>query len=117
MFLQERQAALNSPLQQSQEEIDLENLPIEEFQTRVKQTLQDEGAVQNAPQIQMNADAFLTIRPEIADTERNANLIRMQLRANGVTDGSVSIEQFDKATNQLRGSGLLTLNKVQLDKQ
>jgi hypothetical protein len=117
LIAQNRQITLNKVREQSKEEIALENLPIEDLQAVLKTAERGEVALQNKPLTQMNADAFLTIRPEIADSTRNANLIRMQLRANGVTDGDVSIEQFDKATTQLRRSGLLTLNKAVLVKQ
>jgi|ERR1700722_5237300 len=114
---QNRNVTLTKVREQSKEEIDLEGLPIEEQQAILKAAEHGEMLTQSKPLTQMNADAFLTIRPEIADSTHNANLIRMQLRANGVTDGGVSIEQFDKATKQLRDSGLLTLNKAVLAKQ
>jgi hypothetical protein len=113
----QRRAALHTVPAPTQEEIDLEHLPIEDVLALCKAGEQAEMARQNTPKTQLNADAFLTNHPEIVDNQRNARLINMQLKANGVTDGVVSIEQFDRATSQLRESGFLTLNKTTLAKQ
>lgn len=117
MIKNERHAVLTKPPKPTQEEIDLDNLPIEEFQERVKNAERDERARANAPHIQMNADAFLVTRPEIADSDRNARLINMQLKANNVYGDDVNIDQFERATNQLLASGLLTLKPSVVAKQ
>lgn len=108
--------ALHTVPQRSKEEIDFDALPLEEVQALCKAAVQAEEAAQNAPQNQLNADAFLTNHREIFDNEHNARMISMQLKADGVT-GVVTQAQYEHATEQLNASGLLTLNKNVLAKQ
>jgi hypothetical protein len=114
---QERQEALNKLPAPSQEEIDLASIPLEEFQAAVKNAEHQERVEAHKPEIAKRADAFLSLRPEIVDSERNANLINMQLADNGVAPENITIDAFNHATNQLLKSGLLTLNKHALAKQ
>jgi hypothetical protein len=117
MISQERQAALRQMPEPTKEEIAFNRLPIEQQKAFLREGERGERVEANAPQTRINADAFLTLHPEIVDSERNAHLIKMQLVANGITDNNVSIPDYEKATNQLRESGLLTLNKAALNKQ
>ena len=111
----ERLAALAQPTPVSAEEEALYAAPIEEAQQKLRDAEREAQRQANAPEIQMNADAFLLLRPEIVDDDRNGRLITQQLKVNGVTN--VTIEDFDYAVGQLRASGLLKLNEVQLNKQ
>lgn len=111
-----RNDALHTVPQKSKEEIDFDNLSLEEVEALCKAGVQAEETAKNAPHNQLIADAFLTNHNEVIDNERNAKMISMQLRANGV-EGVVTQAQLERATNQLRESGLLALNSKSLSKQ
>ena len=43
--------------------------------------------------------------------------MRQQLATNGVLEGAATIPDYETAYHQLRANGLLSLNKVELNKQ
>lgn len=116
LVLMERDAARKSILV-SPEEIALENMPIDDFKTLVKSRERDEQRQADGYKTGIAGDAWLTQHPEFSDTHFNAKLMRQQLANNGVLEGAATIADYETAYQQLRGSGLLSLNKVAVNKQ
>lgn len=111
----ERHAALAQVTPISAEEKAFDSLPADEALNllreaeRAAQQQIDSAAVQDA------ADAWLLLRPEWHDSTRNGKLMRAQLLTNGVV--TATIPDLEKAAQQLRDSGLVTLNQKQVEKQ
>lgn len=115
LIAQEREAALKNPIV-DQSDI-FEGHDIEEVQARLRQAERDEKVFANVPEIEKTGDAWFLAHPEITKSEHNAQLLSMQLRANGVPVGIATIDQLEVAASQLVEAGLLRLNKVALEKQ
>jgi len=115
LIAQEREAALKTPIVDQSDIFDGHD--IEEVQARLRQAERDERILANVPEIDKTADAWFSLHPEITKSERNAQLLSMQLRANGVPVGIATSEQLEVAASQLVEAGLLRLNKVALEKQ
>ena len=121
MIVAERQAALHNlrPDAVSPEELALEQLPIEQVKVLLRE---GERHIQRQPKLvetRLNGDAWFSL-PSSAwyvDNQHNGNLMKMQLAANGFSEDTATIEQFEICARQLRESGLLTLNKTQVAKE
>jgi hypothetical protein len=114
LIAMERQAAL-AQITVSDEEAALEKMPIEQAQALLKEAERQAQHQARIPEIQANGDAWLLLHKEFVDDERNARLMEKQLAANGVTIPTIA--DYEKAAQQLRASGLLKLNKTELNKQ
>jgi hypothetical protein len=110
LIAQERRAALQQVTPSSAEQIAFENLPNEQALPLIRQAERVAQRKANAPQVQYNSDAWMTLHPEYVDDDHNANLMTMQLRANGCDERTASIEDCEIAYRQLRASGLLKLD-------
>jgi hypothetical protein len=93
-----------------------EGHPIEDVQARLKQAERDAKAIENGKQSQINADAWLTLHPEFRDDDANAKLLLSQLLLNGV-QGIATINDCERAHQQLVASGLVRQNPKALEKQ
>lgn len=116
LVLQERDAALKS-MKVSQEESDLEKLPLEQIKELVKGREHTEQRKVASLKSTRAGDAFVLTTPAYRDTEHNAKLMLQQLATNGVTESAATIPDYYKAYEQLLPSGLLSLNQVALKKQ
>jgi hypothetical protein len=116
LILQERDAAIKS-MSVSPEEIALERLPLDQFRDVVKGRERVEQRNVDGYKTAIAGDAWITQHPEFRDSHYNAKLMRQQLATNGVLEGAVTIPDYETAYHQLRASGLLSLNKGELNKQ
>jgi hypothetical protein len=117
MIASERLAAIQQVPHPSEEEIALEDMPLDEFQTTLKQLERGEQQKGKGLTTGSNGDAWLTLHPEFIDSERNAKLMRQQLATMGVLEDVASIANYETAYKQLFPSGLLSLNKQSIAKQ
>jgi hypothetical protein len=115
MILQERHAALQS-MKVSQEEIDLEGLPLDKLKNIAQERVHTEQRKVASLKTTRNGDAWVLVTPAYRDTERNARLMLQQLANNGVNESEATIPDYKKAFEQLLPSGLLGLNQVALKK-
>ncbi|HEX3642351.1 MAG TPA: hypothetical protein VHV10_13755 [Ktedonobacteraceae bacterium] len=116
LILQERHAAINS-MTVSSEEIALEKIPLDSFKDVVRGRERDEKRKVDGHKTAVAGDAWLTQHPEFRDNHYNAKLMRQQLATNGVLEDAATIPDYETAYHQLRASGLLSLDKVELNKQ
>src|ERR1700730_2370971 len=117
MIAEERRAAIQQVTPSSEEDLEFENLPQDQVLTLLKQGVhanQQKGIVRNTVS---NCDAWLTLHPDYIDSDRNGKLMLQQLKTNGVLESEASIADYETAYQQLRASGLLSLNQKSLDKQ
>lgn len=117
LIANERQAALQQIPQPTPDETLIEKLPIEEAQALLRAGERAGQQRANILKTKENADAWLLANPWWVDNDKNAHLMVVQLRANGVAEGAASIADYQKAAQQLRDSGLLTLNRKVVEKQ
>ncbi len=101
----------------SQEEIELEKVPLEQLKDIAKGREHAEQHKVDGAKSQRAGDAWVLTRPEYKDTQLNAKLMRQQLATNGVLESAATIPDYETAYHQLRASGLLSLNQVALNKQ
>ena len=113
----ERQAALNQVIAPSQDEVDFQNLPSEQALPLIREAEKQAHNQLSETERKRNADAWLILHPEFVDSERNAHLMAMQLRLNGVIDGETTIADYELASRQLRESELLKLDPKVVRKQ
>jgi hypothetical protein len=111
----ERHAALTQVTSLSDEEAAFDALPPEEALALLKEGERISQQHANASEVQDEADAWLMLHAEWRDDIRNAKLMAAQLKANGATKPTIA--DFEKASRQLRESGLVRLNPVQVAKQ
>jgi hypothetical protein len=118
MLVAERQAAL-TVAPPSEEELEFQHLPNEQVLPMLKQLEHAEQHKGDGPQTASNADAWLTTPSGLTfvDNDRNGHLMSLQLKTNGVIEGVATIAEFEQAYQDLRPSGLLSLNQKQLAKQ
>lgn len=69
----------------------------------------------NAAEVQKTGTAWTKLHPEYVDNDANAQLMRHQLRTNGVTKATLA--DFDVAYEQLKESGFLKLDAKILREQ
>ena len=117
MILNERQAALSQFTPESADEKAFNKLPTDQQIAMLREAERLEQLNLKRPEQQKNADAWITLHPEYFDNTRNGKLMKVQLRSNGVVEGNETIQDFEVASQQLRASGLLTLNQTALNKQ
>jgi hypothetical protein len=115
MIAAERLAALSKAHATTDEERELENLPIEQLKSLMLEAERGERLEANRLETSKAADAWISLHPEYCDTDRNAGLIRMQLAAQGITEDNATVEDYEIAGNQLRE--MLTLNKKAVKSQ
>jgi hypothetical protein len=113
----ERHAALHQVPQLSEDEEAFEDLPLDQLKELLKGRERSHQLAAQLEETKKNADGWLTLHPEFRDSKRNAGLMEMRLRANGVAPGTESIEDFEHASNQLLTSELLTTNPKQVAKK
>ena len=101
----------------SQEEIELEKVPLNQLKDIAKGRERAEQHKVDGAKTQRAGDAWVLTRPEYRDTQINAKLMRQQLATNGVLESAATISDYETAYHQLRASGLLSLNQVALNKQ
>lgn len=118
MIAAERQASIQKlrPVATPEEEA-FEGLPFEQVQTLLREGERQEQRKTKIGDTQKNGDAWITINPWYVDNKHNAHLMKMQLAANGFSEDTATIEQFEICGRQLRESGLLTLNKSAVAKE
>jgi hypothetical protein len=116
LVLNERHAALQS-MSVSEEEIALEQLPLDQFKDVVKSREREEQRKVDGYKTGIAGDAWLTQHPEFKDNRFNARLMRQQLATNGVLEGAATIPDYQRAYQQLLTSGLLSLNQTEVNKQ
>ena len=112
----ERHAALTQVTPISDEEAAFDNLPAEEACALLKEAEQASQRQVNSSAIQDAADAWLMLNKGVwVDDTRNARLMERQLKINGVTNATPA--DFEKASKQLRESGLVKVNQAAVDRQ
>jgi hypothetical protein len=119
MVFEERLKAIqNLPLQkQTAEELEFAELADEDALLLLKQAERKEQHKGDGIETGSNGEAWATLHAEYTDSTHNAHLMVQQLRTNGVMEEVASIADYERAYNELRGSGLLSLNKAALNKQ
>jgi hypothetical protein len=116
LVLNERAAALQS-MSVSEEEMALEQLPLDQFKDVVNKREREEQRKVDGYKTGIAGDAWLTQHPEFKDSQYNARLMRQQLATNGVLEGAATIPDYQRAYQQLLTSGLLSLNQAEVKKQ
>lgn len=114
----ERTAALqNLRVEATPEEQAINALPLEDFQRLMRGGEQHVQRTARIAETQADGDAWISVNAWYTDNARNANLMKMQLEANGVSTDAASFEQFEIAARQLREAGLLTVNQKAATKE
>ena len=115
----ERRAALNKMRPEpSAAERALDSLPLEDVKGILKQAERLEQRESRLAEVQLNADAWVQeIAPWWKDTARNAHLMKMQLKANGIDEADATIADYQRCALELRDAGLVTLNQHAVAKE
>jgi hypothetical protein len=93
-----------------------ENWPADKIRAAAEMFQREDTVRHNQQQSGINADAFLTMHPEIYDTQRNAELFKHELhRMFG--ESLLTVNEYEAAYESLRASNLLSLNKTEVEKQ
>lgn len=118
LIAMERQVAIQQMRPEpTAEETAFDELPAAQALALLREAEKLQQRKAQAADVQTNGDAWITISPWYADNQRNAHLMKMQLAANGFSEDTATIEQFEICGRQLRESGLLTLNKAAVAKE
>jgi len=92
-----------------------ENWPKEKVKAAAEMFQRNDQAHINAAEMQKTGTAWTKLNPQYIDNDANAQLMRHQLRSNGVAKATLA--DFDLAYEQLKESGFLKLDKAELAKQ